>query len=89
MRWGFREILEMRAADIIMPDFQKRGRLLDASTIAAIAHKYYVPALHSSAIRDRRTLILGSANSLLLWPAELNPLFGRMRRDRVAGGELG
>ena len=26
MRWGFREILEKRAADIIMPDFQKMRR---------------------------------------------------------------
>jgi L-alanine-DL-glutamate epimerase-like enolase superfamily enzyme len=34
MRWGFREILEKRAADIIMPDFQKTGGLLKARKIA-------------------------------------------------------
>ncbi len=43
MRWGFREILEKRAADIIMPDFQKTGGLLEARKIADMAHTYYVP----------------------------------------------
>src|SRR5512142_50192 len=43
MRWGFREVLEKRAADIIMPDFQKCGGLLEARKIADMAHTYYVP----------------------------------------------
>jgi galactonate dehydratase len=43
LRWGFREILEKRAADIIMPDFQKAGGLLEARKIADMAHTYYVP----------------------------------------------
>lgn len=43
MRWGFREILEKRAADIIMPDFQKTGGLLEARKISDMAHTYYVP----------------------------------------------
>jgi galactonate dehydratase len=43
MRWGFREVLEKRAADIIMPDFQKAGGLLEARKIADMAHTYYVP----------------------------------------------
>ncbi len=43
MRWGFREILEKRAADIIMPDFQKTGGLLEARKISDMAHAYYVP----------------------------------------------
>jgi galactonate dehydratase len=43
MRWGFREILEKRAADIIMPDFQKTGGLLESRKIADMAHTYYVP----------------------------------------------
>jgi galactonate dehydratase len=43
LRWGFREILEKRAADIIMPDFQKCGGLLEARKIADMAHVYYVP----------------------------------------------
>src|SRR5919197_2287939 len=43
LRWGFREILEKRAADIIMPDFQKAGGLLEGRKIADMAHTYYVP----------------------------------------------
>ncbi len=43
LRHGFREILEKRAADIIMPDFQKTGGLLEARKIADMAHTYYVP----------------------------------------------
>jgi len=43
MRWGFRELLEKRAADIIMPDLQKCGGLLEARKIADMAHTYYVP----------------------------------------------
>jgi galactonate dehydratase len=43
MRWGFREILEKRAVDIIMPDFQKTGGLLESRKIADMAHIYYVP----------------------------------------------
>jgi galactonate dehydratase len=43
MRWGFREILEKRAVDIIMPDFQKTGGLLESRKIADMAHTYYVP----------------------------------------------
>jgi len=43
LRYGFREILEKRAADIIMPDFQKAGGLLEARKIADMAHTYFVP----------------------------------------------
>jgi galactonate dehydratase len=43
MRHGFRELLEKRAADIIMPDIQKCGGLLEARKIADMAHTYYVP----------------------------------------------
>ena len=43
LRWGYREILEKRAADIIEPDFQKCGGLLEARKIADMAHTYYVP----------------------------------------------
>jgi galactonate dehydratase len=43
LRYGFRELLEKRAADIIMPDFQKCGGLLEARKIADMAHTYYVP----------------------------------------------
>jgi galactonate dehydratase len=43
LRHGFRTVLEKRAADIIMPDIQKVGGLLEARKIADMAHTYYVP----------------------------------------------
>ena len=43
MRHGFRELLEKRAADIIMPDLQKCGGLLEGRKIADMAHTYNVP----------------------------------------------
>ncbi|MGB9604467.1 MAG: mandelate racemase/muconate lactonizing enzyme family protein, partial [Bryobacteraceae bacterium] len=43
LRHGFREVLEKRAADILMPDFQKCGGLLEGRRIADMAHAYYVP----------------------------------------------
>ena len=43
LRHGFREVLERRAADIIMPDLQKCGGLLEGRKIADLAHAYYVP----------------------------------------------
>ncbi len=43
LRHGFRELLEKRAVDIVMPDIQKCGGLLEARKIADMAHTYYVP----------------------------------------------
>jgi len=43
LRHGFRPYLERRAVDIIMPDIQKCGGLLEARKIADMAHTYYVP----------------------------------------------
>lgn len=43
LRHGFRTLLEKRAADIIMPDLQKAGGLLEGRKIADMAHTYYVP----------------------------------------------
>lgn len=43
LRHGFRPLLEKKAADIIMPDIQKCGGLLEARKIADLAHTYYVP----------------------------------------------
>ena len=53
LRWGFREMLEKRAADIIMPDLQKCGGLLEGRKIADMAHTYYVPfAPHCRRLAD-------------------------------------
>ena len=43
LRFGFRELLEKRAVDIIMPDTHKTGGLLETRKIADLAHAYYVP----------------------------------------------
>jgi galactonate dehydratase len=43
LRWGYRELLEKRAADIIMPDIQKVGGLSEARKVANMAQVYYVP----------------------------------------------
>jgi galactonate dehydratase len=42
-RWGFREILEKQAVDILQPDFQKTGGLAEAKKIANMAEAYYIP----------------------------------------------
>ena len=42
-RFGFREILEKEAADIIMPDIPKCGGLSECRKIANMAEAYYVP----------------------------------------------
>jgi galactonate dehydratase len=43
MRWGFRELLDKQAADIIMPDLQKVGGLSEGRKVANLAQTYFVP----------------------------------------------
>ncbi|HEV2136709.1 MAG TPA: mandelate racemase/muconate lactonizing enzyme family protein [Terracidiphilus sp.] len=48
MRWGYRELLQKEAVDIIQPDFQKVGGLAEAQKVSNMAQTYYVPvAPHS------------------------------------------
>lgn len=48
MRWGYRELLQKEAVDIIQPDFQKVGGLAEAKKVANMAQAYYIPvAPHS------------------------------------------
>jgi len=42
-RWGFRELLENRAARIIMPDICWCGGIAEAKKIASMAETYYLP----------------------------------------------
>lgn len=50
LRHGFRRLLETFAVDIIMPDIQKCGGLLEGRKIADMAHTYYIPmAPHAQA----------------------------------------
>jgi len=43
MRWGYRELLQKEAVDIIQPDFQKVGGLAEAQKVANLAQTYYIP----------------------------------------------
>ncbi len=43
MRWGYRELLDKKAVDIIQPDFQKVGGIAEAQKVANMAQAYYVP----------------------------------------------
>ena len=43
LRYGFRELLEQQAADVIMPDISKCGGLSECRKIANMAEIYYIP----------------------------------------------
>src|SRR5881394_190313 len=43
MRWGYRELLEKKAVDIIQPDIQNTGGLSEGKKISNLAQTYYVP----------------------------------------------
>src|SRR5207248_11394530 len=43
LRWGFRDLLEQQAVDIIMPDIPKCGGLSECRKIAGMAEVYYMP----------------------------------------------
>jgi galactonate dehydratase len=42
-KWGFREILEKKAASILQPDLCHAGGILETRLIAGMAEAYYVP----------------------------------------------
>jgi galactonate dehydratase len=42
-KWGFREILEKRAASILQPDLSHAGGITETRLIAGMAEAYYVP----------------------------------------------
>jgi galactonate dehydratase len=43
LRHGFRPYFEKKAVDVIMPDIQKCGGLMEGKKIADMAHTYYIP----------------------------------------------
>jgi len=45
-RWGYRELLERRAASIIMPDLAWCGGISEARKIATAAHTMYLPVAY-------------------------------------------
>jgi len=43
MRWGYRELLDKQAVDILQPDFEKVGGISEARKVANLAQTFYVP----------------------------------------------
>jgi galactonate dehydratase len=43
LRWGFKDLLEKQAVDIIMPDLPKCCGLAEGKKIANMAEVYYIP----------------------------------------------
>jgi galactonate dehydratase len=42
-KWGFKDLLEKQAADIIMPDIAQCGGIIEGKRISDLADMYYVP----------------------------------------------
>ncbi len=43
MRWGYTQLLQKEAVDIIQPDFQKVGGIAEAKKVADLAQAFYIP----------------------------------------------
>jgi galactonate dehydratase len=43
LRWGYTQLLQKRAVDIIQPDFQKVGGIAEAQKVANLAQAFYIP----------------------------------------------
>jgi galactonate dehydratase len=43
MRWGYRDLFQKEAVDIIQPDFQKVGGISEARKVANMAQAYEIP----------------------------------------------
>jgi len=43
LRWGYTQLLQKRAVDIVQPDFQKVGGIAEAQKVANLAQAFYIP----------------------------------------------
>ena len=43
LRWGYTQLLQNKAVDIIQPDFQKVGGIAEAKKVANLAQAFYIP----------------------------------------------
>jgi galactonate dehydratase len=66
MRWGYRELLEKQAVDIIQPDFQKVGGLAEAQKVANLAQTYYVPVAPHCVVSPIG--VMASAHACMTYP---------------------
>ena len=52
LRWGFKDLLEKQAVDIIMPDLPKCCGLSEGKKIASMAEVYYIPMAPHNVVRS-------------------------------------
>ncbi len=66
MRWGYRELLDKEAVDIIQPDFQKVGGLAEAQKVANLAQTYYIPVAPHCVVSPIG--VMASAHACMTYP---------------------
>ena len=66
MRWGYRELLEKQAVDIIQPDFQKVGGLAEAQKVANLAQTFYIPVAPHCVVSPIG--VMASAHACMTYP---------------------
>ena len=66
MRWGYRELLEKQAVDIIQPDFQKVGGLAEAQKVANLAQTFYIPVAPHCEVSPIG--VMASAHACMTYP---------------------
>lgn len=66
MRWGYRELLEKQAVDIIQPDFQKVGGICEAQKVANMAQAYYIPVAPHCVVSPIG--VMATAHSCVTYP---------------------
>lgn len=74
-RWEFRELFELRAARIIMPDVARTGGVLELKKIASMAETYYIPVAPHNMVGPIATIasvqVCASIPNLLLLEYQL------------------
>lgn len=98
-RHGFRDLIEKQAADVISPDVQKAGGILETKKIADHADEYYIPlaphniaspvgtmaAVHASASFPNFLLLEYHANDIPWWGDLVKPKGGSLvQNGRIA-----
>ena len=80
-RYGFRRMLELRSADILMPDLQRVGGVSEFMRVGHMAEAHDVP-VSSHLFPEQSVSLLGAlSNAMYL---EYMPWFSRLYRERLA-----
>lgn len=81
MRHGMREMIDRKAADILMPDLQRMGGLTEFRKVAALAEAHRIP-ISPHIFSEQSLAICGSApNAIYL---EHMPWFAPLYREKMA-----